>query len=134
MPSLPDWRERSAVFPGRLVIWMMAPIASLGALFAFDAVRLVIGGSVEDAGAAATSDLLRILLVGLVAHGDAAAHHVAGNRLRDLIRPTGTVAAGFEAVAIGQRLKCRRIAVVESPAVFRDGDLAGRNEIKAIVA
>ena len=70
------------------VIWLMAPIASLGALFAFDAVRLVIGGSVEDAGAAATSDLLRILLVGLVAHGVISVAVRLFYGLRDTARPT----------------------------------------------
>ena len=70
------------------VIWLMAPIASLGALYAFDAVRLVIGGSVDDVGAAATSDLLRILLVGLVAHGVISVAVRLFYGLRDTARPT----------------------------------------------
>ncbi|MFM9129543.1 MAG: lipid II flippase MurJ, partial [Candidatus Limnocylindrus sp.] len=51
------------------VIWMMAPIATLGALFSYDAVRLVVGGTIDDLSAVATADLLRLLLIGLVAHG-----------------------------------------------------------------
>ena len=70
------------------VIWMMAPIAALGALFSFDAVRLVVGGSIDDASAAATADLLRLLLLGLVAHGVISVAVRLFYGLRDTARPT----------------------------------------------
>jgi putative peptidoglycan lipid II flippase len=70
------------------VIWMMAPIAALGALFSFDAVRLVVGGSIDDASAAATAELLRLLLLGLVAHGVISVAVRLFYGLRDTARPT----------------------------------------------
>jgi putative peptidoglycan lipid II flippase len=70
------------------VIWMMAPIAALGALFSFDAVRLVVGGSIDYASAAATADLLRLLLLGLVAHGVISVAVRLFYGLRDTARPT----------------------------------------------
>lgn len=70
------------------VIWMMAPIAALGALFSFDAVRLVVGGSIGDVSASATADLLRPLLFGLVAHGVISVAVRLFYGLRDTARPT----------------------------------------------
>jgi len=70
------------------VIWMMAPIAALGALFSFDAVRLVVGGSIDDASAAATAELLRLLLLGLVAHGVISVAVRLFYGLGDTARPT----------------------------------------------
>jgi len=70
------------------VIWMMAPIAALGALFSFDAVRLVVGGSIDDVSASATADLLRLLLLGLVAHGVISVAVRLFYGLRDTARPT----------------------------------------------
>jgi putative peptidoglycan lipid II flippase len=70
------------------VIWMMAPVAALGTLFSFDAVRLVVGGSIDDVSAAATADLLRILLFGLVAHGVISVAVRLFYGLRDTARPT----------------------------------------------
>jgi len=67
---------------------MMAPIAALGALFSFDAVRLVVGGSIDDASAAATAELLRLLLLGLVAHGVISVAVRLFYGLRDTARPT----------------------------------------------
>ena len=70
------------------VIWMMAPIATLGALFSYDAVRLVVGGNIDNASAVATADLLRILLLGLVAHGVISVAVRLFSGLRDTVRPT----------------------------------------------
>jgi len=70
------------------VVWMMAPIATLGALFSYDAVRLVVGGSIDDASAVATADLLRLLLIGLVAHGVISVAVRLFYGLRDTVRPT----------------------------------------------
>lgn len=70
------------------VIWLMAPIATLGALFAYDAVRLVVGGNIDNASAVATADLLRILLIGLVAHGVISVAVRLFYGLRDTVRPT----------------------------------------------
>jgi putative peptidoglycan lipid II flippase len=70
------------------VIWMMSPIAALGALFAFDAVRLVVGGSIEVLSVAATADLLRLLLLGLVAHGIISVAIRLFYGLGDTLRPT----------------------------------------------
>ena len=70
------------------VIWMMAPIATLGALFSYDAVRLVVGGNIDDVAAAATADLLRLLLIGLVAHGVISVAVRLFYGLRDTVRPT----------------------------------------------
>ena len=70
------------------VIWMMAPVAALGTLFSLDAVRLVVGGSMDDVSAAATADLLRILLLGLVAHGVISVAVRLFYGLRDTARPT----------------------------------------------
>lgn len=70
------------------VIWMMAPIATLGALFSYDAVRLVVGGNIDNASAVATADLLRILLLGLVAHGVISVAVRLFYGLRDTVRPT----------------------------------------------
>ncbi|MFZ9767056.1 MAG: lipid II flippase MurJ [Candidatus Limnocylindrus sp.] len=70
------------------VIWMMAPIATLGTLFSYDAVRLVVGGTIDDASAVATAELLRLLLVGLVAHGVISVAVRLFYGLRDTLRPT----------------------------------------------
>ena len=70
------------------VIWMMAPIATLGALYSYDAVRLVVGGTIDDASAVATADLLRLLLLGLVAHGVISVAVRLFYGLRDTVRPT----------------------------------------------
>ncbi len=70
------------------VIWMMAPIATLGALFSYDAVRLVVGGNIDNASAVATADLLRLLLIGLVAHGVISVAVRLFYGLRDTVRPT----------------------------------------------
>ena len=70
------------------VIWMMAPIATLGALFSYDAVRLVVGGNIDNASAVATADLLRLLLLGLVAHGVISVAVRLFYGLRDTVRPT----------------------------------------------
>ena len=70
------------------VIWMMAPIATLGALFSYDAVRLVVGGNIDDPSAVATADLLRLLLLGLVAHGVISVVVRLFYGLRDTVRPT----------------------------------------------
>ena len=70
------------------VIWMMSPIAALGGLFAFDAVRLVVGGSIDVKDVAATADLLRLLLLGLVAHGVISVAIRLFYGLRDTLRPT----------------------------------------------
>jgi putative peptidoglycan lipid II flippase len=70
------------------VIWMMAPIATLGALFSYDAVRLVVGGNIDNASAVATADLLRLLLLGLVAHGVISVAVRLFYGLRDTARPT----------------------------------------------
>jgi putative peptidoglycan lipid II flippase len=70
------------------VIWMMSPIAALGALFAFDAVRLVVGGSIDVVEIAATADLLRLLLIGLVAHGIISVAIRLFYGLHDTLRPT----------------------------------------------
>ena len=70
------------------VIWMMAPIATLGALFSYDAVRLVVGGTMDNASAAATADLLRLLLIGLVAHGVISVAVRLFYGLHDTARPT----------------------------------------------
>ena len=70
------------------VIWMMAPVAALGTLFSLDAVRLVVGGSIDDVSATATADLLRILLLGLVAHGVISVAVRLFYGLRDTARPT----------------------------------------------
>jgi len=70
------------------VIWMMSPIAALGGLFAFDAVRLVVGGSIDIAAVVATADLLRLLLLGLVAHGVISVAIRLFYGLRDTLRPT----------------------------------------------
>jgi len=70
------------------VIWMMSPIAALGALFAFDAVRLVVGGSINILAVSATADLLRLLLLGLVAHGIISVAIRLFYGLRDTLRPT----------------------------------------------
>jgi putative peptidoglycan lipid II flippase len=70
------------------VIWMMAPIATLGALFSYDAVRLVVGGNIDDLSAVATADLLRLLLLGLVAHGVISVVVRLFYGLRDTVRPT----------------------------------------------
>jgi peptidoglycan biosynthesis protein MviN/MurJ (putative lipid II flippase) len=67
---------------------MMAPIATLGALFSYDAVRLVVGGNIDDASAVATADLLRILLLGLVAHGVISVAVRLFYGMRDTVRPT----------------------------------------------
>jgi peptidoglycan biosynthesis protein MviN/MurJ (putative lipid II flippase) len=67
---------------------MMAPIATLGALFSYDAVRLVVGGNIDNASAVATADLLRILLLGLVAHGVISVAVRLFYGLRDTARPT----------------------------------------------
>jgi peptidoglycan biosynthesis protein MviN/MurJ (putative lipid II flippase) len=67
---------------------MMAPIATLGALFSYDAVRLVVGGNIDDVAAAATADLLRLLLIGLVAHGVISVAVRLFYGLRDTVRPT----------------------------------------------
>jgi len=66
----------------------MSPIAALGALFAFDAVRLVVGGSIEVLSVAATADLLRLLLLGLVAHGIISVAIRLFYGLGDTLRPT----------------------------------------------
>jgi putative peptidoglycan lipid II flippase len=71
-----------------VVVWMMAPIATLGALFSYDAVRLVVGGNIDDASAVATADLLRILLLGLVAHGVISVAVRLFYGMRDTVRPT----------------------------------------------
>ena len=71
-----------------VVIWMMAPIATLGALFSYDAVRLVVGGNIDNASAVATADLLRLLLLGLVAHGVISVAVRLFYGLRDTVRPT----------------------------------------------
>ena len=71
-----------------VVVWMMAPIATLGALFSYDAVRLVVGGNIDDASAVATADLLRILLLGLVAHGVISVVVRLFYGMRDTVRPT----------------------------------------------
>ena len=71
-----------------VVIWMMAPIATLGALFSYDAVRLVVGGNIDNASAVATADLLRLLLLGLVAHGVISVAVRLFYGLRDTARPT----------------------------------------------
>lgn len=71
-----------------VVIWMMAPIATLGALFSYDAVRLVVGGTIDNASAAATADLLRLLLIGLVAHGVISVAVRLFYGLHDTARPT----------------------------------------------
>lgn len=76
------------------VIWMMAPIATLGALFSFDAVRLVVGGSIDDVSAAATAGLLRLLLLGLVAHGVISVAVRLFYGLRDTARPTAAELGG----------------------------------------
>jgi len=70
------------------VVWMMAPIATLGALFSYDAVRLVVGGNIDDRSAVATADLLRILLLGLVAHGVISVAVRLFYGMRDTVRPT----------------------------------------------
>lgn len=70
------------------VVWMMAPIATLGALFSYDAVRLVVGGNIDDPSAVATADLLRILLLGLVAHGVISVAVRLFYGMRDTVRPT----------------------------------------------
>lgn len=70
------------------VVWMMAPIATLGALFSYDAVRLVVGGNIDDLSAVATADLLRILLLGLVAHGVISVAVRLFYGMRDTVRPT----------------------------------------------
>jgi peptidoglycan biosynthesis protein MviN/MurJ (putative lipid II flippase) len=67
---------------------MMAPIATLGALFSYDAVRLVVGGTMDNASAAATADLLRLLLIGLVAHGVISVAVRLFYGLHDTARPT----------------------------------------------
>lgn len=70
------------------VVWMMAPIATLGALFSYDAVRLVVGGNIDDSSAVATADLLRILLLGLIAHGVISVAVRLFYGMRDTVRPT----------------------------------------------
>lgn len=70
------------------VIWMMAPIATLGALYSYDAVRLVVGGNIDARSAVATADLLRLLLLGLVAHGVISVVVRLFYGLRDTARPT----------------------------------------------
>ena len=71
-----------------VVIWMMAPIGALGAIYSYDAVRLVVGGSIDEASAVATADLLRLLLLGLVAHGVISVAVRLFYGLRDTARPT----------------------------------------------
>lgn len=70
------------------VIWMMAPVAALGALFAYDAVRLVVGGFIDEVSAKATAEVLRLLLIGLVAHGVISVAVRLFYGLRDTSRPT----------------------------------------------
>lgn len=70
------------------VIWMMAPVATLGALFSYDAVRLVVGGNIDGPSATATADLLRVLLLGLVAHGVISVAVRLFYGMRDTVRPT----------------------------------------------
>jgi putative peptidoglycan lipid II flippase len=76
------------------VIWMMAPIATLGALFSYDAVRLVVGGNIDNASAVATADLLRLLLIGLVAHGVISVAVRLFYGLVDTARPTAAELGG----------------------------------------
>jgi len=76
------------------VIWMMSPIAALGGLFAFDAVRLVVGGSIDVMAVAATADLLRLLLLGLVAHGVISVAIRLFYGLGDTLRPTVAEVSG----------------------------------------
>jgi peptidoglycan biosynthesis protein MviN/MurJ (putative lipid II flippase) len=51
-------------------------------------VRLVVGGTIDDASAVATAELLRLLLVGLVAHGVISVAVRLFYGLRDTLRPT----------------------------------------------
>lgn len=81
------------------VVWMMAPIATLGALYSYDAVRLVVGGNIDHGSARATADLLRILLLGLVAHGVISVAVRLFYGMRDTVRPTIAELGGCAVIA-----------------------------------
>ena len=103
------------------VIWLMAPIAALGGLYAYDAVRLVVGGSVNSVATSATADLLRLLLVGLVAHGVISVAVRLFYGLRDTARPTVAELGGSAVIFMFATLLVPGLGVVGIAAALPIG-------------
>ena len=75
-----------------------------------------------------------IKAVCFVAHRNGESDGMPGHRVGESIGCIVSVASGFEAIAVTQFLKRRRIPVIKSPALFKNDRRVGADDVKTVVA